>query len=74
MRVRRNFSPDGRWVAYVSDESGRNEIYVQAFPLSGAKFQISTGGGSDPLGETMACELFYLAADGNLMAVPKSPA
>ena len=40
------FSPDGRWVAYVSNESGRNEIYVQSFPLTGAKFQISSGGGA----------------------------
>jgi eukaryotic-like serine/threonine-protein kinase len=65
-----NFSPDGRWVAYVSDESGRNEIYVQAFPLSGAKFQISTGGGTQPTWRKDGTELFYLAADRNLMAVP----
>ena len=64
------FSPDGRWVAYVSNESGRNEIYVQAFPLSGAKFQISTGGGTEPGWRRDGAELFYLAADRNLMAVP----
>ena len=65
-----SFSPDGRWVAYVSDESGRDEVYVQAFPLSGAKFQISTGGGSEPNWRKDGTELFYLAGDRNLMAVP----
>ena len=64
------FSPDGRWIAYVSDESGRNEIYVQAFPLSGEKHEISSGGGSEPYWRKDGTELFYLAADRNLMAVP----
>ena len=64
------FSPDGKWVAYVSNESGRDEIYVQSFPVSGAKFQISSGGGSEPQWRSDGTELFYLAADGNLMAVP----
>jgi len=64
------FSPDGRWIAYVSDESGRNEIYVQAFPLSGEKHQISSGGGSEPYWRKDGTELFYLAADRNLMAAP----
>jgi eukaryotic-like serine/threonine-protein kinase len=64
------FSPDGHWVAYMSDESGRNETYVQAFPLSGAKFQISTGGGGEPTWRNNGSELFYRSADGNLMAVP----
>ena len=64
------FSPDGRWVAYVSDESGRNEIYVQAFPLSGAKFQISSGGGNEPTWRGDGSELFYIAADRSLMAAP----
>ncbi|HEV2202099.1 MAG TPA: protein kinase [Bryobacteraceae bacterium] len=63
------FSPDGLWVAYVSDESSRNEVYVQAFPLSGTKFQISTGGGTEPTWRTDGGELFYRSADGNLMAV-----
>jgi hypothetical protein len=64
------FSPDGRWVAYVSDESGRNEVYVQAFPPSGKKWPISTDGGSDPHWRSDFTELFYLAANRNLMAVP----
>src|SRR5262249_27986342 len=42
------FSPDGRWLAYVSSESGQNEVYVRPFPGPGGKWQISTGGGSYP--------------------------
>lgn len=64
------YSPDGRWVAYASDESGRYEIYVQSFPLSGAKFQVSTGGGTEPVWRKDGTELFYEASDQNLMAVP----
>ncbi len=64
------FSPDGRWVAYVSDESGRNEVYVQAFPLTTERKQISSGGGADPQWRKDGTELFYLAADRKLMAVP----
>jgi Tol biopolymer transport system component len=64
------FSPHGNWVAYVSNESGRDEIYVQAFPPSGAKFQISTGGRSQPQWRMDGTELFYLATDQMLMTVP----
>jgi Tol biopolymer transport system component len=64
------FSPDGHYIAYTSDESGRNEIYVQSFPLSGSKYQISTGGGSEPYWRSDGKELFYVAADRNLIAVP----
>ena len=64
------FSPDGHWVAYVSDESGRPEVYVQAFPLTNEKDRISTGGGTDPAWRKDGAELFYLAADRSLMAVP----
>src|SRR5262249_36630314 len=42
------FSPDGKWIAYISDESGRSEVYVQSFPPTGAKWQISTNGGFIP--------------------------
>ena len=63
------FSPDGHWVAYVSDETGSDEIYVQAFPLSGGKWRISSGGGSEPEWRKDGLELFYVAADQNLMAV-----
>jgi len=57
----------------MSDESGRDEIYVQAFPLSGAKFQISTAGGSEPYWRKDGEELFYVAPNRNLMAVPVKP-
>ena len=52
------------------DESGRNEIYVQSFPLSGAKFQISTGGGTEPTWRNDGKELFYSSVDRTLMAAP----
>ena len=64
------FSPDGHWIAYVSNESGRDEVYVQAFPLTDQKYPISTGGGSDPEWRKDGAELFYLASERNLMAVP----
>jgi len=64
------FSPDGRWVAYASTESGRPEVYVQPFPATGAKWQISVGGGEQPRWRRDGKELFYLAADRNLMSVP----
>ncbi len=63
------FSPDGRWMAYSSNESGRVEVYVQAFPASGGKWQISTAGGSYPRWRRDGKELFYRAADRKLMAV-----
>jgi hypothetical protein len=63
------FSPDGRWIAYRSNESGPNEIYVQPFPTGGGKFQISSGGGGQPRWRRDGKELFYIASDGTLMAV-----
>jgi len=64
------FSPDGRWVAYSSNESGRDEVYVQSFPASGARVQISAGGGMEPQWRKDGTELFYIAEDRTLMAVP----
>jgi Tol biopolymer transport system component len=65
------FSPDGKWVAYSSVESKRqNEVYVQSFPPTGAKYQISTNGGAQPHWRADGRELFYIAQDGKLMAVP----
>jgi serine/threonine-protein kinase len=61
------FSPDGRWLAYVSNESGRNEIYVQPFPGPGAKLPISTNGGNEPVWAKNASLLFY--RDGDAMMV-----
>ena len=63
------FSPDARWIAYTSDESGRDEVYVQSFPASGGKWQISTTSGSQPQWRHDGKELFYLAPDQKLMAV-----
>jgi Tol biopolymer transport system component len=62
-------SPDLRWLAYTSDETGRNEVYVQTFPTPGAKAQISTEGGSRPVWRADGNELFYIAADQKMMAV-----
>ncbi len=53
------FSPDGRWLAYVSDESGRYEVYVQPYPGPGGKWQISTDGGTEPVWNPNGRELFY---------------
>jgi dipeptidyl aminopeptidase/acylaminoacyl peptidase len=66
------FSPDGHWIAYTSDESGpgQYQIYVQSFPAGAGKFQVSTGGGgTQPRWCRDGKEIFYLAADGKLMAV-----
>ena len=62
-------SPDGRWMAYVSDESGSNEVYVRPFPSGEGKWQISVKGGSEPSWRGDGKELYYLGADQNLMAV-----
>lgn len=62
-------SPDGRWLAYVSDESGRNEIYVRPFPdVDAGRWQVSTGGGAEPLWSRDGGELFYRNGDA-LVAV-----
>lgn len=62
------FSPDGHWVAYSSDESGRYEIYVQPFPGPGGKWQISTDGGLEPAWNRNGRELFYRSGK-KMMAV-----
>lgn len=63
-------SADGKWVAYQSNESGQAEIYVQPFPGPGPKSRVSTNGGIQVRWRVDGRELFYLAADGRLMAVP----
>jgi Tol biopolymer transport system component len=68
------FSPDGKWVVYTSNESGRDEVYVQSFPAGGAKFPVSTNGGDLARWRPDQKELFYRALDGKLMAVPVRPA
>ena len=62
------FSPDGKWVAYQSDESGRHEIYVRPFPGPGGQWQVSTGGGRMPRWRGDGKELYYLSPDLKLMA------
>ena len=64
------FSPDGAWVAYQSNDSGRFEIYVRPFPGPGEQYPISTTGGVYPRWSRDGKELYYLAPDGGLMAVP----
>jgi Tol biopolymer transport system component len=66
--IQGQFSPDGRWLAYASNESGRNEIYVQTFPETGGKWQISVAGGLQPRWRRDGQELFYVAPDNRLMA------
>ncbi len=68
--LRGQFSPDGRWMAYVSDESGRFEVYVQTVPASGPKWQVSSAGGDFPRWRRDGKELYFIAADQQLMAVP----
>lgn len=63
------FSPDGRWLAYVSDEAGQPDVYVRPFPGPGEAHRISTGGGSNPHWRRDGKELFYVAGQ-RLMAVP----
>jgi eukaryotic-like serine/threonine-protein kinase len=63
------FSPDGKWIAYVSDESGMSQVYVQAFPMQSGKVPVSIGGGMQPRWRRDGKELFYLAPDRKLMAV-----
>jgi Tol biopolymer transport system component len=66
------FSPDGKWIAYVSDESGRDEVYVQQFPESAGKQIISRGGGSAPGWSADSRQLYYVSPDRILMSVPLS--
>ena len=63
-------SPDGHWLAYQSDNSGRMEINVQSFPEPGRRVTISHGGGTLPRWRSDGKELYYVAADDKLMAVP----
>jgi hypothetical protein len=70
------FSPDGRWLAYVSDRSGQNEVYMQAYPGPGSELIISTAGGTEPVWSPDSSELYYRTED-QLMVVdladPASP-
>ena len=67
-------SPDGRWLAYVSDETGRNEVFVAAFPSGRGKRAVSIGGGTFPQWRADGREVFYVSAVQQLMAVPVTAA
>ncbi len=71
---RSQFSPDGRWIAYNSDESGRNEVYVRSFQGPPGKWQVSTAGGLEPHWRGDGNELFFISPDQRLMAVDIKPA
>jgi Tol biopolymer transport system component len=64
------FSPDGRWVAYQSNESGRFEVYVRPFPGPGGKWHVSTAGGGHPRWNKDGKELYYLSLDNKILALP----
>jgi hypothetical protein len=66
----RSVLPDGKWIAYASNESQKFEVYVQTFPTGNGKWQVSTNGGVQPRWRRDGKELFYLASDRKLMAVP----
>jgi Tol biopolymer transport system component len=63
------FSPDGRWMAYASNETGSMEIYVSPFPSGNGKWQVSSAGGEEPRWRQDGKELFYLSSEGKMMAV-----
>ena len=65
-----NFSPDGRYVAYTSNQSGRFEVYVETYPRSDRKWTVSTNGGYEPRWRADGREIYYLSEDRKLMAVP----
>jgi Tol biopolymer transport system component len=62
------FSPDSRWIAYQSAESGQDQVYVQPFPATGGKYQVSKGGGTKPLWRADGRELFFQSLDSTMMA------
>jgi eukaryotic-like serine/threonine-protein kinase len=66
------FSPDGHWLAYMSEESGMPEVFVEPFPATGARWQVSTRGGGEPHWRGDGRELFYIAGDSTLMAIDAS--
>jgi serine/threonine protein kinase len=72
-QVQPRFSPDERWVAYSSNETGPWEVFVEAFPVAGVRHQVSNAGGAQPLWRRDGKELFFVARDGTLMQVDVTP-
>ena len=68
--MRPSFSPDGRFLVYQSNESGRSEIYVREFPTPKGKWQVSRGGGTQPFWSARGKEIFYRSPDSKIMSVP----
>ena len=68
-----NFSPEGRLIAYTSNETGKYEVYVQTFPKSDRQWTVSTNGGYEPRWRGDGREIYYLSEDRKLMAVPVGP-
>ena len=66
------FSADGRWIAYSSNETGNMEVYVSPFPSVNGKWQVSNAGGQEPKWRSDGKELFYMSRDGKIMAVSVS--
>jgi len=64
------FSPDSRWIAYASNETGSMEVYVSSFPSATGKWQVSSTGGQEPKWRQDGKELFYISAEGKMMAIP----
>ena len=64
-------SPDGKWVAYESDETGEWQVYISPFPGGGGKLQVSPGGGTDPRWRGDGKEIFFLDPKGYLVAVDR---
>jgi hypothetical protein len=62
------FSPDARWIAYTSDETGQRQVHVRAFPSWGGNYQVSSAGGNHPRWRGDGRELFFLAPDATMMA------
>lgn len=71
--IQARFSPDNRWIAYASNETGRWEVFVETCPPSGPRWQVSTHGGSQPVWRRDGKELFFVAPDGKLMVASVTP-
>lgn len=73
IEVEAQFSPDGRWIAYASNESGKFEVYVQPYPPSGSKWQVSDLGGRQPAWRRDGKELFFVSDERKFYAAETRP-